>query len=118
MLWTGLLATGWTDLACCAAAATGLTLAPIPTRAGEGTQAALGCPFALLLEVDGCPRSSSQELIVAARSASLPFLPDGFSDVMAGAGLVAISSLWDLTGDRAALLGTGSKLPVNTVQYE
>lgn len=53
---------------------------------------------------------------MAARFASLPFLPNGFSDVMAGAGLVAISILWDLTGDRAALLGTGSKLPINTVQ--
>lgn len=66
----------------------------------------------------GCPRSSSQEQIVAARLASLPVLPSGFSDVMAGAGLVAMSILWDLTGDRGALSGAGSNLPVNTVQYE
>lgn len=70
------------------------------------------CPCAPSLYVGGFPRSSSQELIVAARFANLPFLPKGFSDVVTEAGLGAISTLWDLTGDRAVLLGTGSKLPV------
>lgn len=59
--------------------------------------------------------SSSHEPIVAARFASLPFLPKRGSDgVRVEAAVVGISVL--LGGDTSLLLGTSSELPASIVQ--
>lgn len=81
----------------------------VAAQAGGRTQAVPGCACALSWRMGGCPRSSSQEPIVAARFASLPFRPMGASEFVEGVG--GRSTFWDFKGDTTTISGTVSELP-------